>query len=293
MCSRSPGHGHSYRRGCSRGCPRRPRDPRPPQRPPDGRVRVAGLAGDQPRPPAAATPRRADPRLLARPAAAAGSDAAATNDPRDSASDRRCSSRRLRPAPPPLASRRRRDAAASRRLTTRTARLDIADQRTTTSESETSVTVKPHPGPSFDCEPSQTHSLEGGPDDLLSRPQPVEARHLAVVPEHVGSSGPPWRLSAVEGSSAPRRHRMDLHANAALSWSGRRELARRVVDAGLDADGGGRGRRRQRPLRPQVGRPLSRGRPAAARSVVGAASGRQSNCAGAGRGDRRSCVGCG
>jgi signal transduction histidine kinase len=27
----------------------------------------------------------------------------------------------------------------------------------------------------------------------------------AVVPEHVGSSGPPWRLSAVKGSSAPRR----------------------------------------------------------------------------------------
>ena len=28
---------------------------------------------------------------------------------------------------------------------------------------------------------------------------------LAVVPKHVGSSGPPWRLSAVEGSSGPRR----------------------------------------------------------------------------------------
>jgi catechol 2,3-dioxygenase-like lactoylglutathione lyase family enzyme len=28
---------------------------------------------------------------------------------------------------------------------------------------------------------------------------------LAVVPEQVGSSGPPWRLSAVKGSSAPRR----------------------------------------------------------------------------------------
>src|SRR5436190_20060955 len=28
---------------------------------------------------------------------------------------------------------------------------------------------------------------------------------LNVVPEHVGSSGPPWRLSAVKGSSAPRR----------------------------------------------------------------------------------------
>src|SRR5439155_3442711 len=54
----------------------------------------------------------------------------------------------------------------------------IRDQSPTTSKSETRVTVKPHPGPSFDCEPSQTHSLEGGPDDLLSRPQPVEARHL-------------------------------------------------------------------------------------------------------------------
>jgi len=35
-----------------------------------------------------------------------------------------------------------------------------------TSKSETSVTVKPHPGPSFGREPWQTHSLEGGPDDL-------------------------------------------------------------------------------------------------------------------------------
>ena len=33
-------------------------------------------------------------------------------------------------------------------------------------------------------------------------------------------------------ATAPRRHRMDLHGNAALSWSGRRELARRVVDQG-------------------------------------------------------------
>ena len=28
---------------------------------------------------------------------------------------------------------------------------------------------------------------------------------LDVVPKHVGSSGPPWRLSAVQGSSVPRR----------------------------------------------------------------------------------------
>jgi hypothetical protein len=87
---------------------------------------------------------------------------------------------RLRPAPPPFAGRRHRDAAASRRLTTRTTSLHIRDQSTPTGESEPRVTVKPHPGPSFDCEPSQTHSLEGGPDDLLSRPQPVEARHLAA-----------------------------------------------------------------------------------------------------------------
>ena len=48
---------------------------------------------------------------------------------------------------------------------------------------------------------------------------------------------------------------MDLHANAALSWSGRRELARRGVDEGLDVDRGGRGRRGERPLRAEVGGP--------------------------------------
>ena len=33
----------------------------------------------------------------------------------------------------------------------------------------------------------------------------TQARRLDVVPEDVGSSGPPWRLSADKGSSAPRR----------------------------------------------------------------------------------------
>src|SRR5947208_3657086 len=89
--------------------------------------------------------------------------------------------RRLPPAQPPPASGCRRDAAASGRFKARTALLDVSDQGTTTSEAGTGVTVKRHPGPSFDCEPSQTHSLEGGPDDLLSRPQPVEARHLDAV----------------------------------------------------------------------------------------------------------------
>src|SRR5213079_1616 len=60
----------------------------------------------------------------------------------------------------------------------------------------------------------------------------VPRRDLAVVPEDVGSSGPPWRLSAVKGSSTPRRSRMNLHANAALSWTGRKRLCELVVVEG-------------------------------------------------------------
>src|SRR5207244_8578175 len=41
-----------------------PRDPLPLERPPDGRVRVPGLAGDQPRTPTGAAPGGADPLLL-------------------------------------------------------------------------------------------------------------------------------------------------------------------------------------------------------------------------------------
>ena len=162
--------------------PRRTRDPRPPERPPDGRVRVPGLAGDEPRPPARATPGRADPLLLRprqKPRAALGSRGAILE------ADERLLllGRGLRPAPPPLAGGRRRDAAASGRLPAPAPGLDVGDERPPTGESETSVTVKPHPGPSFDCEPSQTHSLGGGPDHLLSRPQPVEARQLEACCE--------------------------------------------------------------------------------------------------------------
>src|SRR5207244_8940571 len=45
---------------------RRPRDPRPLQCPPDGRMRMSGLAGDQSRPPTGAPPGGADPLLLGR-----------------------------------------------------------------------------------------------------------------------------------------------------------------------------------------------------------------------------------
>src|SRR5919198_4968076 len=68
------------------------------------------------------------------------------------------------------------------------------------------------------------------PGHELRRDGPTEA--LDVVPEGVGSSGPPWRLSAVQGNSPKEATRMDLHANAALSWTGRRQLARRVVREG-------------------------------------------------------------
>src|SRR5438128_3347513 len=157
--------------------PGRTRDTSPSERSPDGRVRVASLAGDQARPPTGTAPGSADPLLLSRrqqpPATTrAGRTILETGERAP------LLHRRDRPTTPPLAGRRRRDATTPRRFPARAASLDISNKHTATAESEPSVTVKPHPGPSFDCEPSQTHSLEGGPDDLLSRPQPVEARHL-------------------------------------------------------------------------------------------------------------------
>src|SRR5215208_4844866 len=61
--------------------------------------------------------------------------------------------------------------------------------------------------------------------------RPTLSRALAVVPKHVGSSGPPWRLRAAK-QSVRRRTRMRLHRNAALSWSGRRRPVELVVDEG-------------------------------------------------------------
>ena len=59
---------------------------------------------------------------------------------------------------------------------------------------------------------------------------------------------------------------MKLHGNAALSWHGRRRLAGGCC-RGMDADGGGRGRRRQRALcRKWVARYRPRARPACDRS---------------------------
>src|SRR5438067_4513089 len=62
-------------------------------------------------------------------------------------------------------------------------------------------------------------------------PRAASSSLLGVVPKDVGSSGPPWRLRAAT-QSAQGGSRMKLHGNAALSWSGRRRLAERVVGEG-------------------------------------------------------------
>src|SRR5919108_112476 len=69
--------------------------------------------------------------------------------------------------------------------------------------------------------------------DSLARPRRrlVRGGSLGVVPKQVGSSGPAWRLRAAR-QSAQGGTRMKLHGNAALSWSGRRRLAERVVAEG-------------------------------------------------------------
>ena len=79
---------------------------------------------------------------------------------------------------------------------------------------------------------------------------------------------------------------MDLHGNAALSWSGRRELARRVVDEGwtLTAAAEAAGVS-VRCARKWVGR-YRAGDRRLRRSLIGAAAGRESHAAGPGRGDR-------
>src|SRR6185437_13287967 len=73
--------------------------------------------------------------------------------------------------------------------------------------SETSVTVKPHPGPSFRRESfAEPTSLKRGPDDLLSRPQRLEARQLAAeVPRGPGRTTPSSRRPSVGAGLRPRR----------------------------------------------------------------------------------------
>ena len=58
-------------------------------------------------------------------------------------------------------------------------------------------------------DPASLESLANGPFDIKPAPgdasdPAVAGRLLDVVPEDVGSSGPPWRLSAVKGNLGPK-----------------------------------------------------------------------------------------
>jgi hypothetical protein len=79
---------------------------------------------------------------------------------------------------------------------------------------------------------------------------------------------------------------MKLHRNAALSWQGRRRLVVRVVEPGVDADGGGgRGRRRQPALCASGGWAApGGGRGRAQRPFLGTCVGREPAACGQGRG---------
>jgi hypothetical protein len=69
---------------------------------------------------------------------------------------------------------------------------------------------------------------------------------------------------------------MRLHGNAALSWQGRRRLARRVVIEGWTLIRAAEAARGQRALCPSVGGQVSvGGRVRVARSLLGAGAGRQ------------------
>ena len=110
---------------------------------------------------------------------------------------------------------------------------------------------------------------------LLLRRKPADP--LAVDPEHVGSIRASLKAEGWQATQSEGGHRMKLHGNAALSWSGRQRLAESGRRRGVDADGGGRKRFdvSARCARKWV-RPLSAGgRARPARSLLGATAGRQ------------------
>ena len=125
-------------------------------------------------------------------------------------------------------------------------------------KSEPSVTVKPHPGPPSSCEPWQTHSLEGGPDGLPNRPQPIEARHLDPV--NTGGIPAPAcgsRCRSTPGAARPRPRRLradgELDGDALIA-AAHRLAPPQAVDDGLVTPGT-RTRSRLRPCACPADRP--------------------------------------
>jgi hypothetical protein len=145
---------------------RSPRDGEP-ARPSHGGVRSPRRSALAPSPSGVWQHRSAAARWLK---SAAASDGAMKNDPRDT-----LTTAAPRATPPTNAATTYTQSSARRHGTRHRppihAGRQVRDERYGEAPS----------GSSFDCEPSQTHSLEGDPDDLLSRPQRVEARHLDLV----------------------------------------------------------------------------------------------------------------
>ena len=160
--------------------PRRTRDPRSAQRPRHRRVRVPGLAGDQPWSPAPPTPRAAQIRSPPPPAGVADS-APAARAIHQAGERRALLLAGSPPAPMPalqtVAGETLKRFATSRHLQPLLARLH---ERRSARRVRAWRYGEASSGPLLVCESSQTHSLEGGPDVPLSRSQPVEARHLEL-----------------------------------------------------------------------------------------------------------------
>jgi hypothetical protein len=172
MCRRSPGHGHSYRlAGPLRGC-RRPGDP--------ARFRTFQTV-ECAKPVAPATKRGPRPVSHRRVQIASSSSAANRLGGRcgrlersnryDNESPRLLA--RLQPAMPPAVRCRRRHAEGGRGRLQRHPALDRADKRVAAGQSESWRYGATTSAPSFERRSGKTRSLEGGPDDYLTRSQPL------------------------------------------------------------------------------------------------------------------------
>ena len=124
----------------------RPRDPRPLQHLPDGRVAEAGCAGDQSRPPARPQATGAD--RLGELGSELARRAVGTARAIEQAGERpSCLLAGLCPAMPPAVRRRRRHPEGGRGRLQRHPALDRIDKRVAAGKSELGVTVQRHPSP--------------------------------------------------------------------------------------------------------------------------------------------------
>jgi hypothetical protein len=143
------------------GRSRRPRDPRPAQHLPHGRVREAGGAGDQPGSPPSAAAAGAD-RLLELRRQLARRAVRATRAIKEA--DQRLARllARLQPAVPPTMRGRRRHAEGGRGRLQRHPLLDRLDHGQAAGQSELGVSVQVHPCPPLSVSPGRpTASKEG------------------------------------------------------------------------------------------------------------------------------------